>query len=203
MSASKRAQGHHGSRSRRDQAKAERDEFLDILLDCIDSYENNKELFKAGTPPPVSLPLENEDSLKAYLREDGFKGSEQRQIRLIKSATFRIHPQQGVPNLLMNGYLRIVDVPDLGAGMRLHEAITLEEMKREDAMVVLVTDAGRQRVDEMKSLSTVNWIKENRLFGLSGDLDGGIEIFYRRQRGQRAPGIRPAQLPALPEASWK
>jgi hypothetical protein len=49
--------------------------------------------------------------------------------------------------------------------MKLHEAITLEEMKREDAMIVLVTDAGRQRVDEMKSLSAVNWIKENRLFG--------------------------------------
>ena len=77
-----------------------------------------------------------------------------------------------MPNLLMNGYLRIVDVPGLGAGMRLHEEITLEEMKREDAMIVLVTDAGRQRVDEMKSLSAVNWIKENRLFGLSGgDLD--------------------------------
>ena len=45
----------------------------------------------------------------------------------------------------MNGYLRIVDVPGLGAGMKLHEAITLEEMKREDAMIVLVTDAGRQR----------------------------------------------------------
>ena len=72
----------------------------------------------------------------------------------------------------MNGYLRIVDVPGLGAGMKLHEAITLEEMKREDAMIVLVTDAGRQRVDEMKSLSAVNWIKENRLFGLTGsDLD--------------------------------
>ena len=35
--------------SRKDQAKAERDEYLDILLDCIDSYDNNKELFKAGT----------------------------------------------------------------------------------------------------------------------------------------------------------
>ena len=149
--------------SRKDQAKAERDEYLDILLDCIVSYDNNKELFKAGTPPPVSLPLENEESLK-HLREDGFKGSQQRQIRLIKSATFRVHPRTGVPNLLMNGYLRIVDVPGLGAGMRLHEAITLEEMKREDAMIVLVTDAGRQRVDEMKSLSAVNWIKENRLF---------------------------------------
>ena len=117
---------------------------------CI--RDSNKELFKAGTPPPISLPLENEESLK-HLREDGFKGSQQRQIRLIKSATFRVHPRPGVPNLLMNGYLRIVDVPGLGAGMRLHEAITLEEMKREDAMIVLVTDAGRQRVDEMKSLS--------------------------------------------------
>ena len=64
--------------------------------------------------------------------------------------------------------------------MRLHEAITLEEMKREDAMIVLVTDAGRQRVDEMKSLSAVNWIKENRLFGLSGsDLDeAASKIFF-------------------------
>ena len=72
----------------------------------------------------------------------------------------------------MNGFLRIVDVPGLGAGMRLHEEITLEEMKKEDAMIVLVADAGRQRVDEMKSLSAVNWIKENRLYGLRGsDLD--------------------------------
>lgn len=152
-------------------ARTERDEYLDILVDCIRSYENNKTLFKAGTPPPQSLALENEDSLM-HLREDGFKGSEKRQIRLIKSATFKIHPTTGQPNLLMNGYLRIVDVPGLGAGMRLHEAITLEEMKKEDAIVVLVTDAGRQRVDEMKSLSAVNWLKENRLFGLSGgDLD--------------------------------
>jgi hypothetical protein len=39
-------------------------------------------------------------------------------------------------------------------------------------MIVLVTDAGRQRVDEMKSLSAVNWIKENRLFGFRG---GGLD----------------------------
>ena len=90
----------------------------------------------------------------------------------MRSATFRIHPRAGQPNLLMDGHLRIVDVPGLGAGMKLHETITLEEMKREDAMIVLVTDAGRQRVDEMKSLSAVNWIKENRLHSLSGsDLD--------------------------------
>jgi hypothetical protein len=54
-----------------------------------------------------------------HLREDGFKGSKQRQIRLVKSATFRIRPRTGQPNLLMNGYLRIVDVPGLG---RRHEA---------------------------------------------------------------------------------
>lgn len=165
------------------QAKTERDEYLEILLDCIHSYENNKELFKAGTPPPQSLPLDDENALK-HLREDGYKGSEQRQIRLIKSATFRIHPRAGQENLLMNGYLRIVDVPGLGAGMKLHEAITLEEMKREDAMIVLVTDAGRQRVDEMKSLSAVNWIKENRLFGLSGgDLDEAASKIFLAVNG--------------------
>jgi hypothetical protein len=155
----------------RESAKTERDEYLEILIDCLDSYENNKELYKNGPPDPQNLPLDKADSL-THLREDGFKGSKQRQIRLIKAATFRIQPRTGQPNLLMNGYLRIVDVPGLGAGMKLHEAITLEEMKREDAMIVLVTDAGRQRVDEMKSLTAVNWIKENRLFGLSGsDLD--------------------------------
>jgi hypothetical protein len=165
------------------QAKTERDEYLEILLDCIHSYENNKELFKAGTPPPQSLILDDENSLK-HLREDGFKGTEQRQIRLIKSATFRIQPRAGQENLLMNGYLRIVDVPGLGAGMKLHEAITLEEMKREDAMIVLVTDAGRQRVDEMKSLSAVNWIKENRLFGLSGgDLDEAASKIFLAVNG--------------------
>ncbi len=165
------------------QAKTERDEYLEILLDCMHSYENNKELFKAGTPPPQSLILDDEHSLK-HLREDGFKGTEQRQIRLIKSATFKIQPHAGQENLLMNGYLRIVDVPGLGAGMKLHEAITLEEMKREDAMVVLVTDAGRQRVDEMKSLSAVHWIKENRLFGLSGgDLDDAASKIFLAVNG--------------------
>ncbi|KAA3664659.1 MAG: hypothetical protein DWQ04_04620, partial [Chloroflexi bacterium] len=90
-----------------DNAKTERDEYLEILLDCIESYENNKTLFKAGTPPPQSLALENEESLK-HLREDGFKGSNQRQIRLIKSATFRIKPPAtGQPDLLMGGFLRI------------------------------------------------------------------------------------------------
>jgi len=155
----------------RDDAKTERDEYLEILVDCIKTYESYKDLFQNGPPPPQTFPLDNEDAL-THLREDGFKGSTKRMIRLIKSATFRVQPKLGQPNLLMNGYLRIVDVPGLGAGMRLHEAITLEEMKREDAMIVLVTDAGRQRVDEMKSLSAVNWIKEKRLFGLSGsDLD--------------------------------
>jgi hypothetical protein len=156
----------------RENARTERDEYLDILIDCINTYEVHDDLFENGPPPPQTLPLEDPESLQ-HLREDGFKGNKnQRQIRLVRSATFRIHPRAGQPNLLMDGHLRIVDVPGLGAGMKLHEAITLEEMKREDAMIVLVTDAGRQRVDEMKSLSAVNWIKENRLYGLSGsDLD--------------------------------
>ena len=187
--------------SRKDQAKTERDEYLDILLDCIDSFENNKDLYtNGGTPAPLSLALENADSLK-HLREDGFKGSQQRQIRLIKSATFRIQPKAGVPNLLMNGYLRIVDVPGLGAGMRLHEAITLEEMKREDAMIVLVTDAGRQRVDEMKSLSAVNWIKENRLFGLSGgDLDEAASKIFLVVNGGNVRQAFDRLNSGLPEA---
>ena len=162
---------HLQAEENRDEAKTELDEYIDILVDCINTYDANHKLFQNGPPPPQVFTLDNEDAL-THLREDGFKGSGKRQIRLVKSATFKIQPRAGQPNLLMNGYLRVVDVPGLGAGMRLHEAITLEEMKREDAMIVLVTDAGRQRVDEMKSLSAVNWIKENRLFGLSGsDLD--------------------------------
>jgi hypothetical protein len=184
----------------KEQAKTERDEYLEILIDCIDSYENNKELFKAGTPPPQSLTLDNEESLK-HLREDGFKGSSQRQIRLVKSATFRVQPVTGQPNLLMNGYLRIVDVPGLGAGMKLHEAITLEEMKREDAMVVLVTDAGRQRVDELKSLSAVNWIKENRLHGLSGaDLDEAAAKIFMVVNGANVRQAFDRLNSGLPEA---
>ncbi|MFL7838177.1 MAG: dynamin family protein [Candidatus Promineifilaceae bacterium] len=183
-----------------DTAKTERDEYLEILLDCIHSYENNKELYKADTPPPVSLSLNDENSLK-HLREDAFKGSDLRQIRLIKSATFRIHPQPGVPNLLMNGYLRIVDVPGLGAGMRLHEEITLEEMKREDAMIVLVADAGRQRVDEMKSLAAVNWIKENRLFGLTGgDLDEAAAKIFLAVNGANVRQAFDRLNSGLPEA---
>ncbi len=184
----------------KENAKTERDEYLEILLDCIASFENNKELFKAGTPPPQNLALDNEDSYK-HLREDGFKGSNQRQIRLIKSATFKVVPKAGVPNLLMNGYLRIVDVPGLGAGMKLHEAITLEEMKREDAMIVLVTDAGRQRVDELKSLSAVNWIKENRLFGLSGgDLDEAASKIFLVVNGANIRQAFDRLNSGLPEA---
>ncbi|MBK9051833.1 MAG: dynamin family protein [Chloroflexi bacterium] len=154
-----------------DSAKTERDEYLEILIDCVETYGHHKDLYKSGPPAPLSLPLEGDALI--HLREDGYKGhNKKRQIRLVRSATFRIHPRNDQSNLLMNGYLRIVDVPGLGAGMKLHEAITLEEMKREDAMIVLVTDAGRQRVDEMKSLQAVNWVKENRLFGLTGrDLD--------------------------------
>lgn len=184
----------------KDNAKTERDEYLEILLDCITSYDNNKELFKIGTPPPQNLALDNPDSYK-HLREDSFKGSNQRQIRLIKSATFRIQPRAGQPNLLMNGYLRIVDVPGLGAGMKLHEAITLEEMKREDAMVVLVTDAGRQRVDEMKSLAAVNWIKENRLFGLTGgDLDEAAAKIFLAVNGGNIRQAFDRLNSGLPEA---
>jgi hypothetical protein len=181
-------------------AKTERDEYLEILLDCIRSYENNKDLYQNGPPSPLNLSLDDENSLK-HLREDGFKGSNQRQIRLIKSATFRILPRAGVPNLLMGGYLRIVDVPGLGAGMRLHEEITLEEMKREDAMIVLVTDAGRQRVDEMKSLSAVNWIKENRLFGLQGgDLDEAASKIFLAVNGGNIRQAFDRLNSGLPEA---
>jgi GTPase SAR1 family protein len=150
-----------------DEAKTEQDEYLEILVDCLDTFDVNEELFLNGPPEPQVFELDDQEALR-HLREDGYKGSPKRQIRLVKSATFRILPRAGQPNLLMDGYLRIVDVPGLGAGMRLHEAITLEEMKREDAIIVLVTDAGRQRVDEMKSMASVNWIKENRLRGLSG-----------------------------------
>lgn len=167
----------------REEAKTEQDEYLEILTDCIKTYEFNRDLFKNGPPDPQVFALDNEEALM-HLREDSFKGTNKRQIRLVKSATFKVRPRAGQPNLLMNGYLRIVDVPGLGAGMRLHEAITLEEMKREDAMIVLVTDAGRQRVDEMKSLSAVNWIKENRLFGLSGaDLDEAASKIFLAVNG--------------------
>ena len=183
-----------------DNAKTERDEYLEILIDCIDSYEHNQHLYKDGQPAPLNLALDKEESLK-HLREDGFKGSNQRQIRLIKSATFRIKPRSGQPNLLMNGYLRIVDVPGLGAGMKLHEAITLEEMKREDAMVVLVTDAGRQRVDEMKSLSAVNWLKENRLYGLNGgDLDQAAAKIFLAVNGANIRQAFDRLNSGLPEA---
>lgn len=163
----------------KDAAKTERDEYLEILLDCIVSYEGNSNLYAVDAPAPQVYDWDDPDAL-THLREDGFKGTQKRQIRLVRSATFRIHPPQGLPNLLMNGYLRIVDVPGLGAGMRLHEEITLEEMKKQDAMIVLVTDAGRQRVDEMKALSAVHWVKENRLFGLRGaDLDeAAAKIFF-------------------------
>ena len=163
----------------KESAKTERDEYLEILLDCIASYEGNSNLYAVDAPAPQVYDWDDPDAL-THLREDGFKGTHKRQIRLVRSATFRIHPKAGVPNLLMGGYLRIVDVPGLGAGMRLHEEITLEEMKKQDAMIVLVTDAGRQRVDEMKSLSAVHWVKENRLFGLRGaDLDeAAAKIFF-------------------------
>ncbi len=185
----------------RDNAKTERDEYLEILLDCINTFEVHKELFLNGPPVPQVLPLDDEESLK-HLREDGFKGSpDRRKIRLIRSATFRIKPRAGQPNLLMDGHLRIVDVPGLGAGMKLHEAITLEEMKREDAMIVLVTDAGRQRVDEMKSLSAVNWIKENRLHGLSGsDLDEAASKIFLAVNGANVRQAFDRLNSGLPEA---
>lgn len=162
-----------------DSAKTERDEYLEILQDCIASYEGNQELYQVDAPPARVYDWDDPEAL-THLREDGFKGSDKRQIRLVRSATFRIHPTTGVPNLLMGGYLRIVDVPGLGAGMRLHEEITLEEMKKQDAMIVLVTDAGRQRVDEMKSMAAVHWVKDNRLFSLRGaDLDeAASKIFF-------------------------
>lgn len=185
----------------RENAKTERDEYLEILLDCINTYEVHQDMFQNGPPEPRLLPLDDSDSLK-HLREDGFKGNnERRMIRLVRSATFRIKPRAGQPNLLMDGHLRIVDVPGLGAGMKLHEAITLEEMKREDAMIVLVTDAGRQRVDEMKSLSAVNWIKENRLFGLSGnDLDEAASKIFLAVNGANVRQAFDRLNSGLPEA---
>lgn len=184
----------------RDEAKTERDEYLEILLDCISTYEQHRSLYANGVAAPRSLPLDSENALK-NLREDGFKGSSERQIRLVRSATFKIHPRSDLPDILMNGYLRIVDVPGLGAGMKLHEAITLEEMKREDAMIVLVTDAGRQRVDEMKSMSAVHWVKENRLHGLSGsDLDEAAAKIFLAVNGGNVRQAFDRLNSGLPEA---
>ena len=85
--------------------------------------------------------------------------------------------------------------------MKLHEAITLEEMKREDAMIVLVTDAGRQRVDEMKSLAAVNWIKENRLKGLTGsDLDAAAAKIFLAVNGGNVRQAFDRLNSGLPEA---
>lgn len=184
----------------RDEAKTERDEYLEILLDCISTWEQHRDMYANGVAAPRSLPLDSENALK-NLREDGFKGSSERQIRLVRSATFRIQPRSGIPDILMNGYLRIVDVPGLGAGMKLHEAITLEEMKREDAMIVMVTDAGRQRVDEMKSMSAVHWIKENRLYGLSGgDLDEAAAKIFLAVNGGNIRQAFDRLNSGLPEA---
>ncbi len=186
----------------KENAKTERDEYLEILVDCIRTYEAHEDMYQNGAAPaPQNLPLADDQSLY-HLREDGFKGKpQQRQIRLVRSATFRIKPRAGMPNLLMDGHLRIVDVPGLGAGMKLHEAITLEEMKREDAMIVLVTDAGRQRVDELKSLSAVNWIKENRLFGLSGsDLDEAASKIFLAVNGANVRQAFDRLNSGLPEA---
>lgn len=185
----------------RDKAKTERDEYLEILLDCIYTFESHQSMYVDGVPAPQSLPLADEEALK-HLREDGFKGNvKKRQIRLVRSATFKIKPRTGQPNLMMDGHLRIVDVPGLGAGMKLHEAITLEEMKREDAMIVLVTDAGRQRVDELKSLSAVNWIKENRLFGLTGsDLDEAASKIFLAVNGGNVRQAFDRLNSGLPEA---
>ena len=95
-----RAQGREAieslMESTKDEAKTEQDEYLEILIDCIDTYEANKNLFKNGPPDPQTFPLDNEDAL-THLREDGFKGSKKRQIRLVKSATFKIQPRTGQP----------------------------------------------------------------------------------------------------------
>ena len=101
----------------RDDAKTEQDEYLEILVDCINTYNSYQDMFQNGPPEPQSYSIDDADAL-THLREDGFKGSGKRLIRLVKSATFKIQPRQGLPNLLMNGYLRIVDVPGLGAGMK-------------------------------------------------------------------------------------
>ena len=46
----------------RELAKTERDEYLEILLDCIATYENHRELMKADTPPPVVYSLDDESA---------------------------------------------------------------------------------------------------------------------------------------------
>lgn len=173
------------------EARGETNEYLDILKDCITTYSLYKDRIENGElKERVFYPID--DTYQAWreeppgldkidpieaVREDGYKGKRQRQIRLIKSATFKIDNFADNSNLLMNGALRIIDVPGLGASMPLHEKITLEEMAREDAMIILVTSVGR--LNDLKSLKSAEWIRDHRLLGLKGaELDNAASKVF-------------------------
>jgi ABC-type glutathione transport system ATPase component len=47
----------------REDAKTERDEYLEILIDCLNTYESNEGLFQNGPPTPQSFTLDNEEAL--------------------------------------------------------------------------------------------------------------------------------------------
>jgi hypothetical protein len=84
-------------------------------------------------------------------------------------ARLYIHPasrEPDIPNLLLNGALRIVDLPGLGASMRLHKNIALTEMTEEDAIIILVTKVDRIK-DQIFSEVT-DWISSHVLAGLQG-----------------------------------
>ncbi|MBL8152464.1 MAG: dynamin family protein, partial [Blastocatellia bacterium] len=112
-----------------DLSETEKADYQRIIQDFIEAYQNNIEAYRNGGLSSESFPL-TDPSLRNFLRED----STDRKVRLVKTATIKIRPSvsdNGNSDLLMKGYLRIVDLPGLGASMRLHEDITLEEMKRE------------------------------------------------------------------------
>lgn len=146
----------------------ERDEYLHIILECIELYKNHEKSFINETIEDYSVELNNPkdfEALKNQIWEDGIKkGRPERLIRLIKHAKFIIKPPKDNPDLFLNGNLRFIDVPGLGAGMLLHQELTETEMRSQDAMIGLVLDSNR--LDKKITRECLDWIKNHHLSNL-------------------------------------
>jgi hypothetical protein len=145
-----------------------RTKYLMILIDYVDTYSANRAFYRNETPNDKVIEFFDQSTLEAaqqYLRETPYPDKNPpkdfvRQIRLIKEAQFKIKAGSADQNILLNGFLTLIDVPGIGASTPIHELITLEKLN-EDSIIVLLMNT--RRLPDEQTDNAFAWVKTHYL----------------------------------------
>jgi hypothetical protein len=171
---------------------------LQLIRHCIEAYEANQGRYHDGriTSDRHKLARMDANSIRDLLHESPELGAAPvrrtgaargSQLRLIRSATFRIRPGEAA-GLFSGGAVTIVDVPGFGASMPWHDDITRTEIGRQESLVLLVLGLSRPQTPE--SEDSAKWLASVLLGGLNGadrDIAAG-KVFVAVNNTQAHPG---------------